>query len=203
MPSFRMLKARLRDILSGEDWEAGLGALDDVPPRSLVGPIVACLPMEEPVASRAAKALGRVAARLSDLPDGREQTADLVRRLMWHMNEESGNIGWGIPEAFAEVLAARRPIAEKYATILISYVIDTGHEDNFCDHAVLRRSCFKAVTRLIEAWPDLPCIGGLGSLCSQALTRAMELDPDEECRRLAKAASEVLAAARAASRLPR
>ena len=54
------------------------------------------------------------------------------------MSEESGNIGWGIPEAFAECLAASPELAKTYHKILISYIVDLGFDDNYCDNDQLR-----------------------------------------------------------------
>uniref|UniRef100_UPI0030793F60 DVU0298 family protein n=1 Tax=Desulfovibrio sp. TaxID=885 RepID=UPI0030793F60 len=101
-----------------------------------------------------------------------------LRRLMWHMNEESGNIGWGIPEAFGEVLAACPRAAKEFHRVLISYVIDLGRDDNFCDHGPLRRSCFWAIGRLAQARRDLAVIA------RPWLLKGLE-DEDIPCRGMA------------------
>lgn len=111
-----------------------------------------CLPLGGEATDRAASALGKAVSRMAD--EHIEEARNVVRRLMWHMNEESGNIGWGIPEAFAEILAQHRRLGEFYP-ILNSYVIDTGKGDNFCDNNVLRRSCFRAVERFALARPSI------------------------------------------------
>ena len=74
------------------------------------------------------------------------------------MNEESGNIGWGIPEAFGESLAASPALAKDFHRVLASYLIDLGRDDNYCDNDLLRRSCYWAVGRLAQARPEL-CAG--------------------------------------------
>lgn len=196
MDSFRAVKRAVQSAIETRDYEKGVALLGGFPPEALVGPLFANLPRGGEYTAMAAGLLGWAAGRMADSPDGQERVAVVIRRLMWHMNDESGNIGWGIPEAFAEVLAARRNIAERYGRILITYVLDTGHPDNFCDHTLLRQSCYRGIMRLIDAWPDLPFISGLGSLCSQALLAGSEKDPDEGCRRLAAEAKERLDAAR-------
>lgn len=125
-----------------------------------VGPLFSFLLLEPLMRHKAALALGQVVAGLEE--GSAEDMHNIMRRLMWHMNEESGNIGWGIPEAFGEVLAACPRAAKEFHRVLISYVIDLGRDDNFCDHGPLRRSCFWAIGRLAQAgrtWPSSPVPG--------------------------------------------
>ena len=100
-------------------------------------------------------ALGGVMARV--YRDSPENAKNIVRRFMWHMNEESGNIGWGIPEAFAQTLAQCPELAKIYRQILFYYIYDAPEEKStvFCDHAPLRLSCYKAIDILLSARPDL------------------------------------------------
>ena len=67
-------------------------------------------------ATRPPLALGQVVAGLEE--GSAEDMHNIMRRLMWHMNEESGNIGWGIPEAFAEILAQHRRLGDEFYPIL-------------------------------------------------------------------------------------
>jgi hypothetical protein len=165
MARFRSLKSDLRTRLESSDWRRELDAIAALPGKETVGPLMSFLLLGGAVKWRAAVALGLCVAGLAEAH--REDARVVVRRLMWHMNEESGNIGWGIPEAMAEILASHRGLAEEYHRILISYVRDTDKDNNFCDHAPLRRSCFWAVGRLAQAWPDLargawePLLAGL------------------------------------------
>lgn len=165
MARFRSLKSDLRTRLESPDWRRELDAITALPGKETVGPLMSFLLLGGAVKWRAAVALGLCVAGLADAH--REDARVVVRRLMWHMNEESGNIGWGIPEAMAETLASHRGLAEEYHRILISYVRDTEKDNNFCDHAPLRRSCYWAVGRLAQAWPDLardawdPLLAGL------------------------------------------
>lgn len=180
-PRFRTLKSAVRSRLQAPDWPAFARELDAYPARELVGPLFACLPLGGEATDRAAAALGRAVSRLAD--EHIEEARNVIRRLMWHMNEESGNIGWGIPEAFGEVLAQNRRLADEFHSILFSYITNTGKEDNFCDNAVLRRSCYRAAERLALARPDLapqargPFQGGLRDedpACREAAREALE-----------------------------
>lgn len=175
MSRMRSAKQQFRAILSGPGWRSHLAAMRAGGMES-VGPLFAFLPMEPLTMHRAAAALGQVTAALMDRqPDA---ARNILRRFMWHLSEESGNIGWGIPEAFGETLAASAPLAREFHRILISYVIDLGRDDNFCDNDVLRRSCFWAIGRLAQARQDL---------CLEArpwLVRGLD-DQDPACRGMA------------------
>ena len=97
---------------------------------------------------RAAVALGRTCDFLAS--EEPEKARNVIRRYMWHLSEDSGNIGWVIPEAFAESLVASPLLKRDFYRILITYVIDLGHEDNYCDNPLLRRSCYWACARFCE-----------------------------------------------------
>ncbi len=177
MSRFRKSKKIVKAILEQDDWKDRFVELDTLEPRELVGPLFSCLPLAVPVRDRAAELLGRTVARMAE--EHLEEARNVVRRLMWHMNEESGNMGWGIPEAFGAVLAQSRRLAEEFGPVLISYIRDTGKDDNYCDHPLLRRSCFAAVDRLVRVWPDL-------AAQARGPLQAGLLDADPMCRELAR-----------------
>lgn len=179
MPHFRDNKARVRELLETENWREAIPELG-LAPMALLNACLACLPQGSPVTARAAGIIGEGIATLADNPLSHEQARLFMRRLMWHMNEESGNVGWGIPEAFGEILAASPSMADEYHRVLISYIWDTGRDDNFCDQIVLRRSCHEAVLRLLEVRHDLL------DAALDALTTGAASDPDPLCRQLAE-----------------
>ena len=175
MAKMRTSKQQLKRILQGPDWREHL---DDIAAGGMtsVGPLFSFLLLGAQTMHRTAVALGATVARLARTEP--ETARNVIRRFMWHMNEDSGNIGWGIPDAFAECLVASEPLAETYHRILISYIMDLGHADNFCDHDILRRSCYWAVGRLAEVRPEM---------CAMArpwLLKGLE-DTDSICRGMA------------------
>lgn len=153
MARMRDRKAQFREWLEGADWKSHLVALASVDAREAAGPLLSFLLLGGDLAARAAVGLGVSVAGLAETEP--EAARNILRRLMWHMNEESGNIGWGIPEAFAEILARSPRMAKEFSPILLSYIMDTGRDDNYCDHGVLRRSCYWAVGRLAQSRPEL------------------------------------------------
>lgn len=155
MPKMRTSKQHLKRLLQEPDWQDHLEEIAAGGMTS-IGPLFSFLLLGPLTMHRAAAALGATVARLARTEP--ETARNVIRRFMWHMNEDSGNIGWGIPDAFAECLAASETLAETYHRILISYIMDLGHADNYCDNDTLRRSCYWAVGRLAEARPEM-CAG--------------------------------------------
>ena len=161
MARMRSAKQKLKDTINSPEWRSHL---DEIAKGGLenVGPLFSFLLLGPQTMHRAAVALGQVTARLAETQP--EAAKNIIRRLMWHLTEESGNIGWGIPNAFAEILAASAPLAKDFHRILISYIIDLGHDDNFCDHDILRRSCYWGIGRLAQERPGgnnrlIICVG--------------------------------------------
>ena len=93
MPRFRALKSAIRPWLRSSDWTPEQPLPPDLegetPLASLVNPLFAALPEGGTMTERAAFALGRVLSRLYE--QAPEEARNVVRRFLWHMNEESGN----------------------------------------------------------------------------------------------------------------
>lgn len=160
MARFRDLKNSLRGLLSGPDWRARLPELDAVPARRLPGPLFSLLlDRDEAVRWRAAAAFGRSVARLADSSapgEGLEAARVVLRQCLWRLNEESGGLGWGVPEAMGETLARHRRLATEFHRVLASFVRQEKRgEGNYLEHAGLRRGVFWALGRLALVFPDL------------------------------------------------
>ncbi len=178
MPRLRENKKLLRQWLESDNWKDFLPQILEFEPKEITGTLFSFLLLGGEMTHRAARTLGLAIEkmRLQKLEDAR----DIVRRIMWQMNEESGNIGWGKPEAFAEILVNSEVLAKEFHSVLLSYIMDTGRDDNFCDHALLRRSCYYAVGRLAMVRPEL-CQKSIPWLM-QSLT---EKEADMICRGMA------------------
>lgn len=155
MAKFRALKHALETLLLPPEWP-----LDSeiVPERAAklagpeaVSPLLAMLPRGGTRKWRAVILLGRVVADLAvtDL----EKARTVMRRCMWHLNEDSGNLGWGAAEAMGEIAAQSPALAEEYGRVILSYLRDTGFADNYIDHAPLRRGAYWAAARLAPEYP--------------------------------------------------
>jgi len=168
MAKRRELRGIVLAALAHEPWPEGLARLDQYAPKGLTGPLYACLLERDPLlARRAAAAFGREAARIFEHRP--EDARQLVRQFMWRLNEESGNIAWGIPETFGEVLAQQPALAEEFHRVLASYLFESDRKtgDTFIDHAALRRGVYAGLGRLAQARPEMvACAAGslLGGL---------------------------------------
>lgn len=70
---------------------------------------------------------------------------DLVRRLAWSLNDESGATGWGAPEAMAEVISRVPGLRDEFAPLYPNYL---GHQDVYLGHEVLDTGALWALGRL-------------------------------------------------------
>lgn len=94
-----------------------------------------------------------IAGTVSELAEkDMESARNIIRRLMWNLNDESGGIGWGSAEAMGEILAMNKDLAREYASILLSY----GREDgNYQEHALMQRGVLWGIGRLYQARPEI------------------------------------------------
>ncbi len=152
----REAKPLLLAVLRRSDWRSGLADVLGWPAKALAGALFSLILHPEPaVRFRAAEAFGIVLAGLA----GRDMEAARVvmRGMLWRMNEESGGIGWGVPESMACACAHSPALAREYHAILLAYI----HEHSgvchgiFVDNPVLRRGVLWGVWRLALARPEL------------------------------------------------
>jgi len=149
------LLSRIEAALAADDFPRSLDALADIEPKKRLKPLFsALLAKESRLRWHAVTALGAAGAELAAREP--EAARDFWRSLMWRLNEESGAIGWGIPEVMGEILARAPTLAGDYARILIAYVRDLpGAATAYLDHPLLRRGVWWAIARLAAARPDL------------------------------------------------
>jgi len=203
MPHSRDLKRSLRECLSADGWAGRLPEFDAVPARRLVGPLFSLLlDPSETVRWRAVSVFGRTVARMAESPasgkgpgEGLEAARVVLRQCLWRLNEESGGVGWGVPEALAETLSRHRRLATEFHRVLASYVREPAcGEGNCLDHVPLRRGVYWGLGRLAQAFPDL--------LAREIPTLLAGLaEEDGACRGLAAWALGILRAGEAAPRL--
>lgn len=150
MSRFRSLKTRFYALCSAPDWMSSFESMlsDRKTLQESVNALLALLPRPE-CRLQAACGIGLALSRLSGAD--MEKARIIMRRLMWSLNEESGNLGWGVPEAMGAALAMSPALAGEYARIFLSYGYETGREDNFLDHAPLRRGVYLGAAMLAAA----------------------------------------------------
>lgn len=145
----RQLKRYLIPLLEKEDVTEALAEIARIPPAKAVSPLIALFcHADERVRWHAVTAVGTVAACLA--ADAMESARIVMRRLMWNLNEESGGIGWGAPEAMGEIMAVHEELAREYHCILTSYISPGG---NFIEFEPLQRGVLWGIGRLAYARP--------------------------------------------------
>ena len=94
--------------------------------------------------------MGSAVSRLAE--KDMESARNIIRRLMWNLNNESGGIGWGSVEAMGDILAKNRALALEYCSVLFSYAREDG---NFQEHILMQQGVLWAIGRFCQAWPDM------------------------------------------------
>jgi hypothetical protein len=90
---------------------------------------------------------------MADLADNDMEAARVVmRRFMWSLNDESGGIGWGAPEAMGEIMALHDKLAEEYAHMLVAYMREDGF---YLELPQLQQGLMWGLARLTIAKPAL------------------------------------------------
>ncbi|MEF8822908.1 MAG: hypothetical protein V5B78_01515 [Desulfohalobiaceae bacterium] len=153
--STRQIKAHLRRILADEDWVENFTRLiSEIPPQRTISPLFAALFSKLRIMRwHAVSCFGIAASELA--AENTEQVRIVLRRCTWSLNDESGGIGWGAPEAMAEILASVPRIAEEYASILVSFVLEREEACNYLEHSPLREGAYWGIARLAQARPEL------------------------------------------------
>lgn len=142
--SERACKKKVLALLKSPDQETALAKLNSMPGRELIhGLFSGICSADETLRWRAIQAMGRVVSGIAD--QDMEAARVIMRRLMWSLNDESGGIGWGAPEAMAEILLHHEPLAREYTHILVSYMREDG---NFLEHPSLQRGLLWAIGRV-------------------------------------------------------
>jgi len=144
-------KRRISKLLESSDIEAVIEELRQLPPSGAINPLIGALcSNNETVRWHAVTALGPI---VSDLAEQDLETARVVmRRFMWSLNDESGGIGWGAPEAMGEILACHRGLAEEYTHILVAFMREEGF---FLELELLQRGLMWGLGRLAQVRPAL------------------------------------------------
>jgi hypothetical protein len=145
----RELKKELAELLLSEPFELSLERIQRFDARQAVSPLFGFFCSRDQLQRwRAVTAIGAVVARLAE--DNMESARVVMRRFMWNLNEESGGIGWGCPEAMGECMGRNARLADEYACMLISY-LDPGR--NYIEHPALQEGVLWGVGRLAHARP--------------------------------------------------
>lgn len=112
---------------------------------------------------RAIEGLGLITSAMAQ--DNPEGVREILRRLLWSMNDESGTTGWSSPEAVGEIVFHQPELFSEY----ISIVVYASEEEIF------HRGVAWALGRIAQKRPDL-------MLEFQPLLREYLADPRPDVR---------------------
>ncbi len=149
----RKTREKVTRILGGNNRPQALTELTTIPDEQLVGHLFHHFYTgDELLKFRAATAMGELGLRLASRQ--MERARVLLRRLMWNLNDESGGIGWGSPEAMGQILNRSQDLAAEFKSILFSYLDEGG---NYIEHEILQRGVIWGIGTYLKVAPrDLP-----------------------------------------------
>lgn len=149
--SQRGIKQEILTLLNQAELDTVLTAMALYPPEKLLNPLFSAICSgSEKTKWNAVSAMGATVARLAD--QDMEAARIVMRRFMWSLNDESGGIGWGTPEAMAECLACHSGLAQEYTKILVSFMREDGF---YLELPALQRGLMWGIGRLAQVHPDL------------------------------------------------
>ena len=171
-----VLNHKLTRLLNDEDYDAlAAAAGTNLWPvlRYLVGRLCSADQAEK---WRAVRALGRLTRDPTLVPS--RPVEELLRRFLWALNDESGAVPFGIPEALAEVVAGRSELHARYIPIFGSYL----DSDDLRQVGVIEQGVIWGLGRLGNA------VAEYAPHAVEALRRAAANHPDRDTRRAAELA---------------
>src|SRR5210317_1617997 len=144
-------KRRITKLLESPDIEAVIQELRQLPASRVINPLIGALCSNNETARwHAITALGPIMADLAD--NDMEAARVVMRRFMWSLNDESGGIGWGAPEAMGEIMACHDRLADEYAHVLVAYMREEGF---YLELEQLQRGLMWGLGRLAQARASL------------------------------------------------
>lgn len=152
----RQLKIRVTEVLAEGRMGLFASLVASHPSHGLVAALFSCLcHPSATVRSNAVAGFGILVSRMAD--DDLEAARVVMRRFLWALNEESGGIGWGVPEAMARILGASPVLRHEYLHLFCSYLRGDGPElfqdGNYLELPMLQRGLLLGVGDLCR---DLP-----------------------------------------------
>lgn len=149
----RKIKKEVLAVLAGGDLRKSRRELGKYEEHGLVNPLFSAIVQpKEMLRWHAVTLFGEVMARLAD--KDMEAARIVMRRFLWSLNDESGGIGWGAPEAMGEAMVHHDRLCEEYLHMLTSYMRPDGpleHQDgNYLELPELQRGLLWAIGRLAE-----------------------------------------------------
>ncbi|MBU1566399.1 MAG: HEAT repeat domain-containing protein [Proteobacteria bacterium] len=151
--SRRLLKTEFLATLEKADLRKVFRFIEDYPPHLLLNPLfIALCNSQEQVRWHAVCGFGRIVPAMAD--NDPESARIVMRRFLWSLNDESGGIGWGAPEAMAEIMFHSTLLRQEYLHMLVSYMREDGvgtfQDGNYLELPLLQRGLLWGIGRLCQ-----------------------------------------------------
>ncbi len=120
--------------------------------KDIISPLFSALCSSKELTKwHAVSCFGMVVSRIADRDI--DSARITMRRFLWSLNDESGGIGWGAPEAMAEIMLLSDTLFTEYIHMLISYMREDGPEmlqdGNYLELPALQRGLLWGIGRLL------------------------------------------------------
>jgi hypothetical protein len=147
----RSFNKEILQFLSQKDYNKNIKIIHNFPVQKTINALFSFLSSTEKIIKEnAILALAEIVSKLAE--NDIESARNIMRRLTWSLNEESGWIGWGSAEALGEIMARNKQLAQEYHKMLISYICKG---ENYLLFEELRKEVILGLKRLGKAHPDL------------------------------------------------
>lgn len=148
---FQAIKKEVFTLLREEDLTAALARLRQLPKSPTIKALYSGIcHNDELLHWRAVSAMGVVVAELAE--SEMEAARIVMRRFMWSLNDESGGIGWGVPEAMAECIVLHDAIAAEFGHMPVAYMREDGY---FLEYEPLQRGLMWGLGRIAQVRKEL------------------------------------------------
>jgi hypothetical protein len=149
-PCGRKIRHQVTEIFHLPDRQTALEWLARIPDDQLKGHLFAHFYSPDVlIRFRSVTAMGHLGQRMAETR--MESARDLMRRILWNLNDESGGIGWGSAEAMGEIMSRHPGLAAEFDSILFSYLDPRA---NFIDNPDLQQGILWGIGTYAAAAPD-------------------------------------------------
>ncbi len=148
----RTIKKQIFFLLENKTWGEIEAGLEQFKHQDIIHSLFSALCSSNELCKwHAVSAFGEVVKKMVEADV--ESARIVMRRFLWSLNDESGGIGWGVPEAMGEVMARSDTLFKEYGQLLISYMREDGPElyqdGNYLELPAIQHGVLWSVGRLL------------------------------------------------------
>ena len=147
----RSYNKKILEFLTQKEFDKKLRSIHDFPAQKTINALFTFISStDKNIKENAILAMGEIVSKKAEYDY--DSAKDIMRRLTWSLNEESGWIGWGSAETMAEIMVRNERLAKDFHNMLISYI---SEGENYLLFEELRKEVVKALKRLGDFRPEL------------------------------------------------